>query len=121
MSDFDPQISIKPESNTRLVSSNEGHSASLYTSVTPCEGIIVVECSPILQVSTRVPVLYIPADDVKPLFLKASSHETYCPYKGTASHFDLDVGDGQCSQEPIAWSYQTPYDAVSQIAGHISF
>lgn len=62
---------------------------------------------------------YFPASSLRNEFFKQSSHTTSCPWKGTASYYDLDVA-GQ--QNPgAAWYYATPKDAAKQIAGRIAF
>ncbi len=64
-------------------------------------------------------VVYVPREDVNLSLLRRSTKETYCPYKGTASYFEPDVGGD--SGDPIAWTYEQPFAAVSTIAGHIAF
>ncbi len=64
-------------------------------------------------------VLYIPREDARMDFLRASEHRTHCPYKGDASYFSLCLPTGL---EPDAvWSYEKPFPAVSGIAGHLAF
>lgn len=60
-----------------------------------------------------------PAEAVKHDFLRDSSHQTVCGWKGTASYYSLEVG-GQTNQN-AAWSYPTPKDAAKQITGRIAF
>jgi uncharacterized protein (DUF427 family) len=65
------------------------------------------------------PVYYVPIEDVDRSVLRPSDHHTYCPYKGDASYYDIAAADG-----PIAnaiWTYEQPYDAVAEIAGHVAF
>lgn len=63
--------------------------------------------------------VYFPASAVKQEYLRPSSHTTVCPWKGTASYYDLEV-DGQ-TNATAAWYYPEPKDAAKQIAGHIAF
>ena len=64
-------------------------------------------------------VLYIPREDARMDFLRPSGHRTHCPYKGDASYFSLCLVTGL---EPDAvWSYEEPFPAVSEIAGHLAF
>jgi uncharacterized protein (DUF427 family) len=44
---------------------------------------------------------------------------TICPWKGTASYFDVEV-DGQVNTA-AAWYYPTPKPAAQNIAGRIAF
>jgi uncharacterized protein (DUF427 family) len=64
-------------------------------------------------------VLYIPREDARMDFLRPSVHRTHCPYKGDASYFSLCLVTGL---EPDAvWSYEKPFPAVAEIAGHLAF
>ena len=51
--------------------------------------------------------------------LEPTDHQTYCPFKGDASYYSLRDGDRVA--ENAVWSYVTPYDSVSEIAGHVAF
>jgi uncharacterized protein (DUF427 family) len=73
----------------------------------------------VLQEASYPPVYYLPLDDVDPAVLEPSSHETYCPFKGDASYYSLRDGDTVAAD--AVWTYVTPYDAVSPIAGHVAF
>src|SRR4051795_4914410 len=73
----------------------------------------------VLQESTYPPVFYLPLDSVDADVLEATDHHTYCPYKGDASYYSL--ADGDRVDENAVWTYVTPYDAVSEIAGHVAF
>jgi uncharacterized protein (DUF427 family) len=72
-----------------------------------------------LQESTYPPVQYVPLADVDPALLERSDHTTYCPYKGDAGYYSLVV-DGERAEDAV-WTYETPYDAVGEIAGHVAF
>ena len=72
-----------------------------------------------LQESTYPAVQYVPLTDVDPAVLERTDHATYCPYKGDASYYSL-VADGAVHENAV-WTYETPYDAVAPIAGHVAF
>jgi uncharacterized protein (DUF427 family) len=72
-----------------------------------------------LQEATYPPVQYVPLSDVDPAVLQRTDHATYCPYKGDASYYSLVV-DGTTHDNAV-WTYETPYDAVAPIAGHVAF
>lgn len=63
--------------------------------------------------------LYFPRTAVKAEHLRSSTHQTVCPWKGTASYFDVVVGDQV--NENAAWYYATPKDAAREIAGRVAF
>ena len=73
-----------------------------------------------LQESTYPAVLYIPLGDVVADRLKASDTETYCPYKGEASYYHVVTAAGD-TVDDVIWTYEQPYPAVGQIAGHVAF
>lgn len=62
---------------------------------------------------------YFPVATVHQEFLKPSNTHTVCPWKGTASYYNLEV-DGAVNAD-AAWYYPTPSDAAQPIKGHIAF
>jgi uncharacterized protein (DUF427 family) len=66
------------------------------------------------------PVHYIPLDDVVSGMLRLSTSDSYCPYKGDASYYDIVLPDGTELADAV-WTYQAPYPAVDAIAGHVAF
>ena len=62
---------------------------------------------------------YFPPDDVKREYLDHSSHHTVCPWKGTASYYDVVV-DGERNRA-AAWYYPKPRPAAAQIKDHVAF
>lgn len=72
-----------------------------------------------LREASYPPVQYIPLEDVEPSALAAGDNRTYCPYKGDASYFSLVTEDGTVPD--AVWTYERPYEAVGEIAGHVAF
>ncbi len=73
----------------------------------------------VLQEASYKPVFYIPRQDAQMALFSRTSHSTHCPYKGDAYYYTIKV-DGREAENAI-WSYETPYPAMSQIAGHLAF
>jgi uncharacterized protein (DUF427 family) len=73
-----------------------------------------------LQESTYPAVQYIPLRDVVAERLRPSDSETYCPFKGEASYYHVVTAAGDTVEDAI-WTYEKPYPAVGQIAGHVAF
>ena len=71
-----------------------------------------------LREASYPPVQYIPLEDVDQTLLTASATQTYCPYKGDASYYNITADGGR---PDAVWSYREPYDAVAGIAGHVAF
>jgi uncharacterized protein (DUF427 family) len=72
-----------------------------------------------LQESNYPPVQYVPLSDVDPSALQRTDSSTYCPYKGDASYYSLRVNGSELTD--AVWTYETPYPAVAEIAGHVAF
>jgi len=64
-------------------------------------------------------VQYIPRKDVDMSLLERTDHTSYCPYKGDASYYSIPVG-GERSVNAV-WTYEQPFDAVSQIKDYVAF
>lgn len=62
---------------------------------------------------------YFPPQSLRREFLTPSATASRCPWKGTASYYDVTV-DGQVNKG-VAWYYPHPSPAVAQIAGHVAF
>jgi len=63
--------------------------------------------------------VYFPRNALKPEFFQENSHTSICPWKGTASYFDVVV-DGK-TNENAAWYYPSPKQAAANITGHVAF
>ncbi len=62
---------------------------------------------------------YFPRSDVRLDLLKESPTTTFCPWKGTASYYDVVVGEQVNAR--AAWYYADPKPAASEIKGSIAF
>lgn len=71
----------------------------------------------VLRESTYAPVVYFPREDADMAALARTERSTHCPYKGDASYFSVG-GEGGAN---AAWSYETPFPAMAQIAGYLAF
>jgi uncharacterized protein (DUF427 family) len=63
--------------------------------------------------------LYFPPDTVKMELLRESETHTVCPWKGTASYYDIVV-DGAVNRD-AAWYYPDPKEAAKHITDHVAF
>ncbi|MGW4099266.1 DUF427 domain-containing protein [Mycobacterium sp. NPDC004974] len=68
-----------------------------------------------LQESTYPAVYYIPRADAVSETLTRSATTTYCPFKGEANYYHVG------GVEDAVWTYEQPYPAVAEIAGHLAF
>ncbi len=62
---------------------------------------------------------YFPRSDVRLDLLNESPATTFCPWKGTASYYDIVVGEQV--NAGAAWYYADPKPAASEIKGAIAF
>lgn len=62
---------------------------------------------------------YFPSDSLNRGYLRESSKQSTCPWKGQASYYDVEV-DGQVNRG-AAWYYPAPKAAASQIKDYVAF
>ena len=62
---------------------------------------------------------YFPADAIKKEYFKPSPTHSFCPWKGTASYYTLDV-DGKENPD-AAWFYPEVKIAAKEIKGYVAF
>jgi len=63
---------------------------------------------------------YLPRNDVSAALSGPTETTSFCPYKGTATYWNLTLADG--SELPDAvWSYEQPFPECGPIAGFVSF
>jgi uncharacterized protein (DUF427 family) len=79
-------------------------------------GVVVAESDDIVTVEGNA---YFPRDAVREDVLRPSDHHTFCPWKGTASYYDLEV-EGRVNKDAV-WYYPTPKDAAKEIRGRVAF
>ncbi len=69
----------------------------------------------VLYESGFAPRWYVPREDVNEGALEPVQRQTFCPYKGLCSYYD--IGDSH----QAAWSYRDAYRQVARISDLISF
>jgi uncharacterized protein (DUF427 family) len=62
---------------------------------------------------------YFPADSIQEAYIEASSTQTVCPWKGTASYYTLKV-DGKENKD-AAWYYPNPQEMAKGIQDRVAF
>ena len=63
--------------------------------------------------------IYFPPEAVNKAFFNDSQTHTVCPWKGTASYFDVVV-DGKANKD-AAWYYPDTKDAAKHVKGYVAF
>jgi uncharacterized protein (DUF427 family) len=79
-------------------------------------GAVVAESDRTIEVEGNQ---YFPPDAVRRDYLRDSATHTVCSWKGTASYYDLAVGD-QVNRD-AAWFYPDPKPAAANIKGYVAF
>jgi len=69
----------------------------------------------VLYESGFAPRWYVPRVDIDEAAFTPVEHQTFCPYKGLCSYYD--IGDAHLA----AWSYREPYSEVIRISDLVSF
>ena len=62
---------------------------------------------------------YFPPESIKQQYFRPSDQTTVCPWKGTASYYDIIV-NGKTNPN-AAWYYPEPAKAAAQIKGRVAF
>ena len=62
---------------------------------------------------------YFPPESVDKKYLASSQTQSVCPWKGTASYYDINV-DGQLNQD-AAWYYPETSNMAEHIKGYVAF
>ena len=84
--------------------------------------VIVAETSHALRVleTAGAPTWYLPREDVRMDLLRPSAGRgTACEWKGSATYFDLVVGDRISPR--AAWTYEHPLAGYDALAGRMAF
>ena len=69
----------------------------------------------VLYESGFAPRWYVPRVDIDESALSFVQHQTFCPYKGLCSYYDI------AEARLAAWSYREAYSEVGRISGLVSF
>lgn len=65
------------------------------------------------------PRYYLPLTDIRMDLLTPTDTQTHCPYKGTATYWSVDTGNGE--HKDVVWGYRTPLPESQKVAGLASF
>ncbi|KAI9171095.1 hypothetical protein HJFPF1_00575 [Paramyrothecium foliicola] len=63
--------------------------------------------------------VYFPPSTVKRTYLSETDHSTFCPWKGHASYYTIDV-DGS-KLDNAAWYYPQAYEKAAGIENYVAF
>jgi uncharacterized protein (DUF427 family) len=80
------------------------------------EGAVLAESNATVEVEGNQ---YFPPDAIHKEYFKPSEAHTECPWKGTASYYDVEVNGKR--NAGAAWFYPEPKAAAKQIKGYVAF
>jgi uncharacterized protein (DUF427 family) len=85
------------------------------------DGVVIADSTrPRILFETGLPPrFYLPMTDVRMELLRPSPRESHCPYKGTATYWDVVVGEK--TYEAFVWSYRSPFPESQKVAGLVAF
>jgi len=72
-----------------------------------------------LHETGHLPVYYFPRADVRRDLLRATAHDSFCPYKGEASYWTVAAGGREA--ENAVWSYEAPFEETAEIKDYFAF
>lgn len=80
------------------------------------DGVVIAESEETLVVEGNH---YFPPDSLRREHFSPSEKTTVCGWKGTASYYDVTVGDR--TSPAAAWFYPAPMAAATDIKDHVAF
>jgi uncharacterized protein (DUF427 family) len=73
----------------------------------------------VIEESFHAPVYYLPRADVRLELFERTGHSTYCPFKGHASYWSLQLPE--LVEENVVWSYEDPFVEVVALKDYLAF
>ncbi|MCK1512143.1 DUF427 domain-containing protein [Bradyrhizobium sp. 190] len=85
------------------------------------DGVVIADTTHALTLkeASYPAVQYVPREDANMALLARTERTTHCPYKGDANYFSINA-NGRRIENSI-WTYETPFPAMAEIAGHLAF
>ena len=80
------------------------------------EGAVLAESGATVEVEGNQ---YFPPESIRQEYFKPSDAHSVCPWKGTASYYDIEVGGKR--NAGAAWFYPEPKPAAKRIKGYVAF
>ena len=80
------------------------------------ENTVIAESNQTIEVEGNQ---YFPSDAIKGEYFKASGMHSQCPWKGTASYYNVEV-NGKTNPD-AAWFYPSPKQDAIKIQNYVAF
>jgi uncharacterized protein (DUF427 family) len=65
--------------------------------------------------------VYFPPESLEKKYFTPNDLTTVCPWKGTASYYNVVVDEGKTELKGAAWYYPTVKEAAKEIGGYVAF
>lgn len=62
---------------------------------------------------------YFPRASLRDEFIRDSEHSSFCPWKGTANYYHLEI-NGDTNSNAV-WYYPEPYKKANQVRDRVAF
>ncbi|MEH6403569.1 MAG: DUF427 domain-containing protein [Sneathiella sp.] len=84
-------------------------------------GTVIASSSSVLKMTEKAhdDRYYFPKDHIDMTCLTATDHSTYCPFKGQAQYWTINVGDDALVNG--VWGYAEPYEECLELVDHVCF
>ncbi len=84
-------------------------------------GVVVADSAHamVMREADYPPVYYLPRDGVRLEHLRRTDHHSFCPFKGEASYWTIQVGEREA--ENAVWSYEDPFDEMAAMKDTMAF
>jgi uncharacterized protein (DUF427 family) len=105
----------RPRPALKLWDSNENRETAVGVRAT-WNGVLLAESDDTVVVEGNH---YFPASAVRTDYLRPSQTHTFCPWKGTASYYSIEI-DGETNRD-AAWYYPEPKDAATAVTDRNAF
>ncbi|KAK6501218.1 hypothetical protein TWF481_009062 [Arthrobotrys musiformis] len=92
-------------------------SSSKMSAKVTVNGVVIAETDQYEKVEGNV---YFPPESLNTQYFTSTQTHTACPWKGLASYYTIDIGDGNPLVD-AAWYYPEPKEAASNIKGYVAF
>lgn len=73
----------------------------------------------VLHETRRPSTVYFPMTDIRVIHTRCAAKRSFCPIKGTATWFDLRIGESEIRQ--AAWCYETPQPEIARVQHLLAF
>lgn len=81
--------------------------------------IVDTEHAVCVKETAHRPVFYFPVADIRGDLLRRTDRQTFCPFKGNASYWSIEVNDQ--IEENAVWGYETPFDEFAALKDYVAF